>query len=193
MYRRWLKPFVGALTATDLDWDTSGFPDGLRQALHGLSGRHDVTSMSAHLYGPNPWHGSQLLFVHGAAGERLLAAQLMARDLGTRVWRIPSAALIGRSIGETEKNIGKVFDLAVRSGWILFFDEADALFGRRTNVKDAHDRYANLEVSYLLQCAADFRGLVILSLANTPYLTATVKRQFEAQVSFAPPGPGDRD
>ncbi|MCP5413433.1 MAG: ATP-binding protein [Chromatiaceae bacterium] len=149
--------------------------------------------MSAHLYGPNPWHGSQLLFVHGAAGERLLAAQLMARDLGTRVWRIPSAALIGRSIGETEKNIGKVFDLAVRSGWILFFDEADALFGRRTNVKDAHDRYANLEVSYLLQCAADFRGLVILSLVNTPYLTATVKRQFEAQVSFAPPGPGDRD
>ncbi|HOP15817.1 MAG TPA: AAA family ATPase [Gammaproteobacteria bacterium] len=193
MYRRWLKPFVGALTATDLDLDASGLPDGIHQLLGGLSDRHDVTSPPARLYGPNPWRGSQLLFVGGAAAERLLAAQLLARDLDTRVWQIPSTALIGRYIGETEKNIGKVFDLGARSGWILFFDEADALFGKRTNVKDAHDRYANLEVSHLLQCAEDFRGLVILSLSSRPYLTAAVQRQFEAQVSFVPPVPGDRD
>lgn len=193
MYRRWLKPFVGALTASDLDPDASGLPDGIHQLLGSLSDRHDVTSPPGRLYRPNPWRGSQLLFVGGAAAERLLAAQLMARDLDTRVWQIPSTALIGRYIGETEKNIGKVFDLGARSGWILFFDEADALFGKRTNVKDAHDRYANLEVSYLLQRAEDFRGLVILSLASRPYLTATVQRQFEAQVSFALPFPGDRD
>ena len=76
---------------------------------------------------------------------------------------VPLATLVSKYIGETEKNLRTVFDAAERSGAVLFFDEADALFGERTDVKDAHDRYANLEMSYLLEQLESFRGVVMLA------------------------------
>src|SRR3546814_7644634 len=83
--------------------------------------------------------------------------------LGLSLYRIDLSAVVSKYIGETEKNLRKLFDAAEGGGAILFFDEADALFGKRSEVKDSHDRYANIEVNYLLQRLESFRGLAILA------------------------------
>jgi SpoVK/Ycf46/Vps4 family AAA+-type ATPase len=98
-----------------------------------------------------------------AANSSRWLATMLQRDL----YRVDLSILVNKYIGETEKNLEKVFLNAQNKNWILFFDEADALFGKRTNVKDAHDKYANQEVSYLLQRIEKFEGLVILA-CNSP-------------------------
>ena len=90
--------------------------------------------------------------------SRWLAAR-MQKD----IYRIDLSAVVSKYIGETEKNLDKVFNLAENKNWILFFDEADALFGKRTNVQDAHDKYANQEVAYLLQRIEVFNGIVLIT------------------------------
>jgi SpoVK/Ycf46/Vps4 family AAA+-type ATPase len=98
---------------------------------------------------------------------RLAAAGSVARDLGTPLYRVDLSAIVSKYIGETEKNLATLFDEAGRAGNALFFDEADALFGKRSQVKDAHDRYANIEVNYLLQRIEAFRGIVIAATATS--------------------------
>ena len=88
-----------------------------------------------------------------------MAAEVLAAELRLDLYRIDLASMVSKYIGETEKNLRKVFDAAEESGAILLFDEADALFGKRSEVKDSHDRYANIEVSYLLQRVEAYRGL----------------------------------
>ena len=100
--------------------------------------------------------------------------------------------VVSKYIGETEKNLAKIFDLAEHRDWILFFDEADALFGRRTQVQDAHDRYANQEVSYLLQRVEYFNGLVILATNMRGNIDEAFIRRFESIVHFPMPGPQER-
>jgi hypothetical protein len=113
---------------------------------------------------------------HGARGEGLavllagpsgtgktLAAEVLAGTLALDLWRIDLSGVVSKWIGETEKNLRRVFDAAEAGGAVLFFDEADALFGKRTEVKDAHDRYANVEIAYLLQRMETYRGLSILA------------------------------
>ena len=97
---------------------------------------------------------------------------------------VRTTALAARYIGETEKNIERVFDAAPGAGCVLFFDEADALFGRRSGVRSSHSRYANQEVSYLLQRAESFRGVVILSTTTTPRLSDRQRSGLEAIVRF---------
>ncbi len=92
-----------------------------------------------------------------------LAASWLATKLGLPLYRIDLAAVINKYIGETEKNLNKVFTQAENKGWVLFFDEADALFGKRTEISDAHDRYVNIDTSFLLQRIEDHDGLVILA------------------------------
>jgi SpoVK/Ycf46/Vps4 family AAA+-type ATPase len=92
--------------------------------------------------------------------------------------------LQSRYIGETEKNLARVFDAASKGGWILFFDEADAIFGKRTDVKDSHDRYANQEVSYLIQRMESYKGLIILSVNSKSTLSEAIKRRFKYIVIF---------
>ena len=92
-----------------------------------------------------------------------MAAEVLANELHLDLYRIDLAAVVSKYIGETEKNLKRVFDAAEDSGAILLFDEADALFGKRSEVKDSHDRYANIEVSYLLQRMEAYRGLAILT------------------------------
>ncbi len=100
--------------------------------------------------------GFRALF-HGPPGTgKTLTATLLGQATGRPVFRIDLSAVVSKYIGETEKNLATLFDRAARHDWILFFDEADALFGKRTQVKDSHDRYANQEVSYLLQRVEDF-------------------------------------
>ena len=102
------------------------------------------------------------------------------RELGLDLYRIDLAATVSKYIGETEKNLRRVFDAAEASGAVLLFDEADALFGKRGEVKDGHDRYANLEVAYLLQRMESYRGLAIL----TTNLRSNVDRAFLRRLRF---------
>jgi SpoVK/Ycf46/Vps4 family AAA+-type ATPase len=113
------------------------------------------------------------------------AAEAMAGELGGDLYRVDLSAIAGKYIGETEKNLDRVFGEAEGSG-VLLFDEADALFGKRTEVKDAHDRYANLAVSYLLERAEARRGLVILVSRSQRALPAALGRRLVVR-PFPPP------
>jgi len=106
------------------------------------------------------------LFVGSDRVARENAAAALANELGVDVYRVDLRKLVSKYIGETEKNLRVVFDAAERAGAVLLFDEADALFGKRTDVKDAHDRYANIEVGYLLERLESFAGVAILA-SNT--------------------------
>ena len=107
--------------------------------------------------------GVALLFTGPAGSGKTLAAEALAGELNLDLYRIDLNAVVSDYIGETEKNLEAVFSDAEDGGAILFFDEADALFGKRSEVKDAHDRYANVEVSYLLGRAEEYPGIVILA------------------------------
>jgi SpoVK/Ycf46/Vps4 family AAA+-type ATPase len=109
-----------------------------------------------------------------------MAAEVLARDLGIDLYRIDLASVVSKYIGETEKNLRRIFDAAESSGAILLFDEADALFGKRGDVKDSHDRYANIEVSYLLQRMEAYSGLAIL----TTNMKAALDRAFQRRLRF---------
>lgn len=126
---------------------------------------------------------------HGPSGTgKTLAALAIARELGTNVLRIDLASVASKYIGETEKHIDAVFNEAEQSGAILLFDEADAIFGKRSEVKDSHDRYANIEVSYLLQRIETFNGLVILTSNARQNIDEAFLRRLRFVVEFPPPG-----
>lgn len=104
---------------------------------------------------------------------------------GVAMWKIPSAALVGRYIGETEKNLVRIFEQARQTGWVLFFDEADALFGRRNGVNVHNSRYTNQELSYLLRRAGQYRGAVIVSTQAKPYIGGHLRRLIDEIVEFS--------
>ena len=102
--------------------------------------------------------GVTALFAGPSGVGKTMAAEVIARDLDLDLYRVDLSSVISKYIGETEQNLKRVFDAAEASGALLFFDEADALFGKRSEVKDSHDRYANIEVSYLLQRMESYSG-----------------------------------
>src|SRR5262249_18959074 len=124
--------------------------------------------------------GVTALFAGESGTGKTLAAEVLARELGLDLYRIDLAATVSKYIGETEKNLRRVFDAAEASGAGLLFDEADALFGKRGEGEDGHDRYANLEVAYLLQRMESYRGLAIL----TTNLRSNVDRAFLRRLRF---------
>jgi SpoVK/Ycf46/Vps4 family AAA+-type ATPase len=113
-----------------------------------------------------------------------MGAEALANDLHLDLYRIDLASVVSKYIGETEKNLRRVFDAADQSGAILLFDEADALFGKRSEVKDSHDRYANIEVSYLLQRMEAYRGLAILTTNMKTALDPAFLRRLRFIVEF---------
>jgi hypothetical protein len=136
--------------------------------------------------------GFRALF-HGPPGTgKTLAASLLGRVSEREVYRIDLSSVVSKYIGETEKNLAALFETAQHRDWILFFDEADALFGKRTSVKDAHDRYANQEVSYLLQQVEDYDGLVILATNLRANMDDAFLGRFDAIVRFSMPGTAER-
>ena len=136
--------------------------------------------------------GYRCLF-HGPPGTgKTLAATLLGRRVGLEVYRVDLSAVVSKYIGETEKNLERVFARAEAMNCVLFFDEADALFGKRTSVGDAHDRYANQEVSYLLQRVESFPGLVVLATNLKQNLDEAFLRRFQAVVPFAMPRASER-
>lgn len=122
--------------------------------------------------------GVRVLFPGKDQSTRLVAAQTLARGKGNNLYRIDLNALVSEYIGETEKNLGRVFNAAKGSHAVLFFDEADALFGKRTDVKDNHDRSANIEINSLLRRSEKYVGLTILAISNRARIDKTLLRRF---------------
>ena len=187
MYGSKAKPASGSLLTTRKSWNDLTLPLEVLTQLQRLSARLQQAraGKTMPLYGPNLLAGSQQLFCGPPGTGKVLAAQLIARDLDLTLWKIPSASLVERYIGETEKNLDAIFHRARRRGWILYFDEADALFGKRTGVRSHNSRYANQEISYLLQRAEDYRGVVILSTHAKPEFAGRLMRRFEGLVEFS--------
>ncbi|MEU1784609.1 AAA family ATPase [Streptomyces sparsogenes] len=136
--------------------------------------------------------GVTALFAGGSGTGKTLAAEVMAKELGLDLFIIDLSQVVSKYIGETEKNLRKVFDAAERGGALLLFDEADALFGKRSEVKDSHDRYANLEVSYLLMRMEAYRGLAVLTTNMKKALDPAFMRRIRFVVDFPFPGESER-
>lgn len=136
--------------------------------------------------------GYRSLF-YGAPGTgKTLTATLLGKQFEKDVYRIDLSQVVSKYIGETEKNLEKVFKKAENKSWILFFDEADALFGKRSNVQNAHDKYANQEVSYLLQRVEDFPGLIVLASNYKSNIDQAFVRRFNSIIYFPIPDASER-
>ncbi|NJL46814.1 MAG: ATP-binding protein [Leptolyngbyaceae cyanobacterium SM2_5_2] len=136
--------------------------------------------------------GCRALFYGPPGTGKTLTATLLGKTTGREVYKVDLSLVISKYIGETEKNLAALFDKAEHKNWILFFDEADSLFGKRTQVRDSHDRYANQEVSFLLQRVETFDGLVILASNLANHVDDAFSRRFEQIVHFPMPRQRER-
>lgn len=141
----------------------------------------------------NKFKGGYKCLFFGAPGTgKTLAASVIGKLTGKKVYRIDLSAVVSKYIGETEKNLSKIFDRAAYGNWILFFDEADALFGKRGTTQNAHDRYANQEVSYLLQRFESYEGVSILASNFKENIDSAFYRRFHSIVQFKNPEQEER-
>ena len=136
--------------------------------------------------------GISALFAGPTGTGKTLAAEVLAGALALDLYRIDLSQVVSKYIGETEKNLRRIFEAAGDSGAVLLFDEADALFGRRSEVRDSHDRYANVEISYLLQAMESYRGLAVLTTNMRSALDPAFLRRLRFVVTFPFPGPAER-
>jgi hypothetical protein len=140
------------------------------------------------------WGTGMVILLSGAAGTgKTMTAGIMARDLGLDLYKIDLSGVVSKYIGETEKNLDRIFQAARSANAILFFDEADALFGKRSEVKDAHDRYANIEVAYLLQKMEEHDGVMILATNLSRNLDEAFARRMHYILEFPLPDPRARE
>ncbi len=136
--------------------------------------------------------GYRSLFFGPPGTGKTMTATLLGKYTGRDVFRIDLSRVISKYIGETEKSLARLFDKAQNKNWVLFFDEADALFGKRTEIRDAHDKYANQEVAYLLQRIESYSGLVILATNQRGNIDDAFARRFQSMVHFPMPRPQER-
>jgi SpoVK/Ycf46/Vps4 family AAA+-type ATPase len=136
--------------------------------------------------------GISVLFAGASGTGKTMAAEVLANELDLNLYRIDLSAVVSKYIGETEKNLRKVFDTAEDGGTLLFFDEADALFGKRSEVKDSHDRFANTQIADLLQRMEAYSGLAILATNMKSALDTAFLRRLRFIVNFAFPGAAER-
>lgn len=179
---------------TQLDWSDLILSSTAQEQLEELLRwtRHHQALANDWDFGARFRPGYRALF-HGTSGTgKTFAATLLGKSTGREVYRVDLSVVVSKYIGETEKNLSSLFDIANQRDWILFFDEADALFGKRTAVKDSHDRYANQEVSYLLQRVEEYDGLCILASNLRANIDDAFLRRFNAIIRFPEPGPDER-
>ncbi|CAC9976163.1 ATP-binding protein [Flavobacterium panici] len=194
-----LKPqlssiFPAQLIETQLDWDDLVLNSSTLNQIKEIETWLKFNDILLH-----EWNmkskikpGFRVMF-YGAPGTgKTLTASLLGKYTQRDVYRIDLSMVISKYIGETEKNLSSLFDKATDKDWILFFDEADAVFGKRTNVRDAHDKYANQEVSYLLQRIENHPGLVILASNFKANIDTAFTRRFQSIIEFEVPSYGER-
>jgi hypothetical protein len=186
--------FPAQRITTKLDWIDLVLPVHIMEEVGEIKAwiEHRHTLLHDWGLGRHIKPGFRSLFYGPPGTGKTLTASLLGKSTGLDVYRIDLSLVVSKYIGETEKNLAKVFDQAEHSDWILFFDEADALFGKRTQTASAHDRYANQEVAYLLQRIEDFPGVVILASNLKGNLDEAFARRFQSMIYFPMPGPEER-
>ncbi len=169
-------------------WETLVLPKEETQLLHQIA---DQVRQRTKVYETWGFHermnrglGISALFAGESGTGKTMAAEVIANELHLDLYRIDLSQVVSKYIGETEKNLRRLFDAAEDGGAILFFDEADALFGKRSEVKDSHDRYANIEINYLLQRIETYRGLAILATNMKSSLDSAFMRRLRFIVDF---------
>jgi hypothetical protein len=178
-------------------WDDLVLPELQLQMLHQLASQvrhrmkvHETWGFAAR---GRRGLGVSALFAGDSGTGKTLAAEVLARVLSLDLYRIDLSAVVSKYIGETEKNLKQVFDAAEEGGVLLLFDEADALFGKRGDIKDSHDRYANIEVSYLLQRMEAYQGLAVLTTNLKSAMDKAFQRRLRFTVTFPFPDATQRE
>ena len=180
-----------------MGWDDMALSDEARQTLRAIvaaaRGRYTVYTRWGFAAHGGRGLGVSALFTGPSGTGKTSAAEIVAGELGLDLYRIDLSQVVSKYVGETEKQLGRLFDAAEAGGAVLLFDEADALFGRRSEVKDSHDRYANIEVSYLLQRVEAYSGLAILTSNMRQALDAAFLRRIRFVLHFPFPGAALRE
>ena len=181
--------FPAKLIATKLGWDDLVLGADVLEEIGNINTwmRHSKTILEDWGLGKAIKPGYRSLFYGPPGTGKTLSATLIGASVGVDVYRIDLSMVVSKFIGETEKNLANVFDQAQNKNWILFFDEADALFGKRTQTSSSNDRYANQEISYLLQRVEDFPGVVILATNMKANIDDAFARRFQSFVYFPMP------
>ena len=186
--------FPAEYIETEMDWDDLVLPPStlkqIREIEHWIE--HNDTLLQDWGMKKKIKPGYRALFYGPPGTGKTLTATLLGKQTGKDVFRIDLSRVVSKYIGETEKNLSRLFDKAENKDWILFFDEADALFGKRTDIRDAHDKYANQEVAYLLQRIENYNGLVILASNQRANIDEAFVRRFQAIIHFPMPGADER-
>jgi predicted DNA-binding protein YlxM (UPF0122 family) len=187
--------FPAKLIQTNLNWSDLIVSDEVIRELEELKDWmiHGEDLMNLWGLKKNIKQGYRVLFYGPPGTGKTLTACLLGKFSNKDVYRIDLSLVVSKFIGETEKNLGKIFDQAVNKEWILFFDEADALFGKRTQTSSSNDRYANQEVSYLLQKIEDFPGIIILATNLKANLDEAFARRFQNMIYFNMPNSTQRN
>jgi len=166
-------------------WNDLAFLPGAQLAvLRDLAARARQRILDSRAAGGSRSQGFTALFTGPAGTGKTLAAEVLAAELKLNLYRIDLRAVVSRYIGETEKNLERLLDAAEKNAAILFFDEADALFGKRSEVKDSHDRYGNIEINYLLSRMESARGVTILATEHESNLDEACLRLIHLRVDF---------
>jgi hypothetical protein len=177
-------------------WDSLVLPDRqsrlLRDITRQVRYRRKVLEEWCFAQTMNRGKGVAALFFGPSGTGKTMAVEVIANELEMEVFRIDLSSVVSKYIGETEKNLSKIFREAQDSDVVLFFDEADALFGKRSEIKDAHDRYANIETNYLLQQIENYDGIVILATNMRQNMDKAFIRRIHIAIGFELPGPEDR-
>ena len=178
-------------------WDDIVLPEDvlaqLQQIVAQIRYRHQVYDEWGYRKRLNRGLGVSAVFAGESGTGKTMAAEVIANELQLNLYRIDLSAVVSKYIGETEKNLRRLFDAAEDGGAILFFDEADALFGKRSEVKDSHDRYANIEINYLLQRLESYSGLAILATNKKGSMDEAFLRRLRFIIDFAFPSPDLRE
>ncbi|HEY0251310.1 MAG TPA: ATP-binding protein, partial [Kofleriaceae bacterium] len=178
-------------------WDDLVLPpdvlDGLQELVARVACRRTVLEAWGMDRVATTSRGVTALLQGGPGTGKTMAAGALARALGYELWRVDLSKVMSRWIGETEKNLGAVFDAAEDGEVVLLFDEADSLFGKRTDVKSSNDRYANLEVNYLLQRLDEFGGVAVLTTNFGTAIDPAFKRRLSLHAQFPFPDETDRE
>ena len=186
--------FPARFIETQLTWDDLILHPGTRAQIEEIETwlRYGEMLMGDWGMAPKLRPGYRGLFYGPPGTGKTITACLLGKSTGRDVYKVDLSLIVSKYIGETEKNLSRVFDQAQNRGWILFFDEADALFGKRGETRDAHDRYANQEVSFLLQRIETFDGIAILASNRRENLDQAFARRFKSIIYFPIPRPEER-
>jgi winged helix domain-containing protein/ATPase family protein associated with various cellular activities (AAA) len=171
-------------------WDDLVLPPATIEHLREIADRaahRDLVHDEWRMGGGKGSHGVTALFVGESGTGKTMGAEVLAHELGLDLYAVDLATVVDKYVGETEKNLDRVFEAAGHVNCVLFFDEADALFGKRSDVKDAHDRYANIETAYLLQRMETFEGIAILATNLGANIDDAFARRLDAMVDFPLP------